>query len=110
MNGYVLLGFAIFAEVIATTSLKALDGFNKPVPLFLVVVGYSIALYLLSLVVKTVPVGVAYGTWAGLGIVIVSVAAYFIYKQKLDMPAILGMSLIVLGVFITQLFSKTAGH
>ena len=110
MSGYLFLGIAIAAEVIATTSMKALDGFNKPLPLLLVVVGYGLSLWLLSLVVKTIPIGIAYAVWAGLGIVLVSIAALFIYEQKLDLPAILGMSLIVAGVVVIQLFSSTAGH
>ena len=108
MPGYIYLTIAIILEVIATSSMKALDGFNKPIPLLLVVLGYPISLFLLSLVVKTVPVGVAYAIWSGMGIVLVSIAAFFIYQQKLDMPAIIGMSMIVGGVAIMQLFSKTA--
>lgn len=108
MPGYLYLTIAIILEVIATSSMKALDGFNKPIPLILVVLGYPISLFLLSLVVKTVPVGVAYAIWSGMGIVLVSIAAFFIYQQKLDAPAIIGMSMIVGGVTIMQLFSKTA--
>ncbi len=110
MPGYLYLAIAIVMEVIATSSMKALDGFNKPLPLILVVVGYSVSLFLLSLVVKTVPVGVAYAIWSGLGIVLVSIVALVIYQQKLDLPAIIGMALIVAGVVFIQLFSKTAGH
>jgi small multidrug resistance pump len=110
MSGYLFLGIAIAAEVIATTSMKALDGFNKPLPLVLVVVGYGLSLWLLSLVVKTIPIGIAYAVWAGLGIVLVSMAALFVYQQKLDLPAIIGMSMIVAGVVVIQLFSSTAGH
>ncbi|MDP3845664.1 MAG: multidrug efflux SMR transporter [Pseudomonas sp.] len=110
MSGYLFLGIAIAAEVIATTSMKALDGFNKPLPLILVVAGYGLSLWLLSVVVKTIPIGIAYAVWAGLGIVLVSIAALFLYQQKLDLPAIVGMSLIVGGVVVIQLFSSTAGH
>ncbi|TWI54215.1 small multidrug resistance pump [Pseudomonas duriflava] len=110
MIGYVYLCIAILAEVIATAAMKALDGFNKPLPLVLVVLGYSVAIGLLSQVVKTIPVGVAYAIWSGMGIVLVSVAALFIYKQKLDMPALLGMALIVTGVVVIQLFSKSVSH
>ena len=110
MNAYFLLAAAIAAEVVATTSMKALAGFSKPLPLILVVGGYAIAFWLLSLVVQTIPVGVAYATWAGMGIVLVSIASFFIYNQKLDAYAIAGMLMIVCGVIFIQALSKTAGH
>lgn len=110
MNAYYYLAIAICAEVIATVSMKAIKGFSTPLPLILVITGYATAFWMLTLVVRTIPVGVAYAVWAGMGIVMVSVAALFIYGQKLDIPAMLGMGLIVLGVVVIQLFSKTAGH
>jgi small multidrug resistance pump len=110
MPGYLYLAIAIAAEVVATTSMKAIDGFNKPLPLLLVVGGYGIAFWMLTLVVRTIPVGIAYAIWAGLGIVLVSVAAVFLYQQKLDLPAMLGMGLIVSGVVVIQLFSQSTGH
>ncbi|WP_407313157.1 DMT family transporter [Pseudomonas sp. nanlin1] len=110
MTAYYYLAIAICAEVIATVSMKAIKGLSTPLPLVLVVVGYATAFWMLTLVVRTVPVGIAYAVWAGMGIVLVSIAALFVYGQKLDLPAILGMALIVLGVVVIQLFSKTAGH
>lgn len=110
MNAYYLLAIAICAEVIATTSMKAVKGLSTPLPLVLVVTGYAIAFWMLILVMRTIPVGITYAIWSGLGIVLVSVAAFFIYGQKLDLPALLGMAMIVLGVVVIQLFSKTAGH
>lgn len=110
MPGYLYLAIAIAAEVVATTSMKAIDGFNKPLPLLLVIGGYAIAFWMLILVVRTIPVGIAYAIWAGLGIVLVSIAAMFIYQQKLDLPAMLGMGLIVSGVVVIQLFSQSTGH
>jgi len=110
MTAYYYLAIAICAEVIATVSMKAVKGFSTPLPLILVIVGYATAFWMLTLVVRTIPVGVAYAVWAGMGIVMVSVAALFIDGQKLDLPAMLGMGLIVLGVVVIQLFSKTAGH
>ncbi|WP_137887089.1 multidrug efflux SMR transporter [Pseudomonas sp. 2FE] len=110
MSGYLYLGVAIAAEVVATTSMKAIDGVNKPLPLLLVIAGYAIAFWMLTIVVRTIPVGVAYAVWAGLGIVLVSIAAVFIYGQKLDLPAVLGMALIVVGVVVIQLFSASTGH
>ena len=107
---YYYLAIAICSEVIATGSMKAIKGWSTPIPLLLVIVGYGVAFWMLTLVVRTVPVGVAYAVWAGMGIVMVSIAALFIYGQKLDLPAMLGMGLIVLGVVVIQLFSKTAGH
>lgn len=110
MSGYAFLAIAIVCEVIATTSMKALDGFSKPLPLLLVVVGYGVSFWMLSLVVKTVPVGIAYAIWAGLGIVLVSLAAAWLYGQKLDLAAMLGMGLIVAGVVVIQAFSHSTGH
>ena len=110
MTGYIYLAIAIAAEVIATTSMKALAGFSRPLPLLLVIVGYSLSFWMLALVVKTIPVGIAYAIWAGLGIVLVSVAAAFMYGQKLDLPAALGMALIIAGVVVIQVFSSSTGH
>ncbi|MGE8496581.1 MAG: DMT family transporter [Pseudomonas sp.] len=110
MTGYIYLAIAIAAEVVATTSMKAVDGLNKPLPLLLVIGGYAIAFTMLILVVRTIPVGIAYAIWAGLGIVLVSIAAMFIYDQRLDLPAVLGMGLIVSGVVVIQLFSRATGH
>jgi small multidrug resistance pump len=110
MTAYYYLAIAICAEVIATVSMKAVKGLSTPLPLILVIIGYAIAFWMLTLVVRSIPVGVAYAVWAGMGIVMVSIAALFIYGQKLDVPAMLGMGLIVCGVVVIQLFSNTAGH
>ena len=110
MNAYYYLAIAICAEVIATVSMKAVKGISTPLPLLLIIVGYGIAFWMLTLVVRSIPVGVTYAIWAGMGIVMVSIAALFIYGQKLDIPAVVGMGMIVLGVVVIQLFSKTTGH
>lgn len=110
MSGYIYLAIAIAAEVVATTSMKAVSGFSKPLPLILVIGGYALAFSMLTLVVRSIPVGIAYAIWAGLGIVLVSIAAAFLYNQKLDLPAMLGMGLIVAGVVVIQLFSASTGH
>ena len=110
MNPYYLLGVAICAEVIATTSMKAVKGFNTPLPLLLVIGGYAIAFWMLILVMRTIPVGITYAIWSGMGIVMVSIAAFLVCGQKLDLPALLGMGMIVAGVVVIQVFSKTAGH
>ncbi|MBD9501504.1 DMT family transporter [Pseudomonas sp. BGr12] len=110
MPGYLYLAIAIVAEVIATASLKSVKGFSTPLPLVLVIVGYAISFWMLTLVVRSIPVGIAYAIWAGLGIVLVSIAALVLYQQKLDTAALFGMGLIVSGVVVIQLFSGNAGH
>lgn len=110
MNGLAYLLISIVAEVIATTSLKASDGFTRLLPSIIVVIGYSISFFGLSQVVKMMPLGIAYAIWSGLGIVLVSVAALFLYQQKLDWPAILGILLIISGVLVINLVSKTSIH
>ncbi|HGJ5872514.1 MAG TPA: DMT family transporter [Arsenophonus apicola] len=110
MNGLAYLLMSIVAEVIATTSLKASDGFTRLLPSIIVVVGYSISFFGLLQVVKMMPLGIAYAIWSGLGIVLVSVAALFLYQQKLDWPAILGILLIISGVLVINLLSKSSVH
>lgn len=110
MNGLAYLLMSIVAEVIATTSLKASDGFTRLLPSIIVVVGYSISFFGLSQVVKMMPLGIAYAIWSGLGIVLVSVSALFLYQQKLDWPAILGILLIISGVLVINLLSKSSVH
>ena len=108
--GYLYLAIAIVSEVIGTSALKATDGFTRLVPSTIVVVGYGAAFYFLSLVLKSIPVGVAYAIWAGLGIVLVALVAAVIFKQVPDVPAIIGMMLIVSGVVVINVFSKTVIH
>jgi len=110
MHTYLYLAIAIVAEVIGTTALKAVDGFSRPWPLLTVVVGYGIAFWMLSLVMKSLPVGVTYAIWSGLGIVLISLAGWLVYGQKLDAAALAGMALIIAGVLVIQLFSASAGH
>ncbi|MCV2402151.1 SMR family transporter [Marinomonas sp. C2222] len=107
---YALLLLAILSEVIATTALKASDSFTKLGPSVLSVVGYVISFYLLSVVMRTIPTGVAYAIWAGLGIVLVSIFGYLFANEKLDLAACIGMSLIIAGVVVMNIFSKTVGH
>lgn len=104
------LTMAIVAEVIATTMLKASEGFTRLWPSLVVVVGYGVAFWGLSMVVKTMPLGIVYAIWSGMGIVLVSISAVFVYQQKLDWPAVLGMGLIIAGVLVINLLSKTAAH
>ena len=107
---YLYLAGAIVAEVIGTTALKASDGFTKFWPSLIVVIGYAIAFYLLSLVLKSIPTGVAYAIWSGVGVVLIALAAWLLQGQKLDAAAMIGMALIVAGVVVMNLFSKTAAH
>ncbi|MDJ0916172.1 MAG: SMR family transporter [Woeseiaceae bacterium] len=104
---YAYLAIAIVAEVIATNALKASEGFTKLIPSGIVVVGYGAAFYLLSLVLKELPVGITYAIWAGLGIVLVAIVAAVTFKQVPDLPAVLGMLMIVAGVVVINVFSKT---
>ena len=108
--GYIYLAIAIIAEVIGTSALKASDEFTKLVPSIIVVIGYGVAFYCLSLVLKTIPVGVAYAVWSGLGIVLISVVGLVVFNQKLDLAAVIGMLLIISGVLVMNLFSKTLEH
>ncbi|WP_413737285.1 DMT family transporter [Sodalis sp. RH21] len=110
MITYVYLLIAIISEVIATTSLKASAGFTKIYPSIIVLVGYTVSFILLSLVLKTMPVGIAYALWAGLGIVFVAFSGYIFFGQKLDIYAIMGMMLIIAGVLVINLVSKSASH
>ena len=110
MNAYVYLALAIAAEVIATSALKASEGFTRTGPSLLVAAGYGVAFYFLSLTLKTVPVGVAYAIWSGAGIVLIALIGWVVLKQPLDLPAMIGMGLIVTGVVVIQLFSKAAAH
>lgn len=107
---YVLLAIAIVSEVIATSALKASEGFSRTGPSLIVIAGYGIAFYCLSLTLKSIPVGIAYAIWSGLGIVLVSAAGWILYKQKLDAGAIIGMLLIVAGVIVVNVFSKSTEH
>ncbi|HEJ7279352.1 multidrug efflux SMR transporter SsmE [Serratia marcescens] len=110
MSAFMYLTMAIVAEVIATTMLKASEGFTRLWPSLLVVLGYGVAFWGLSMVVKSMPLGIVYAIWSGMGIVLVSVAAVFVYQQKLDWPAIVGMGLIVAGVLVINLLSKASVH
>lgn len=107
---YVYLLLAITAEVIATSALKAADGFTRPIPTLIVAVGYSVAFFLLSLIVQTMPLGIVYAIWSGAGIVLVAVVAAVWLKQVPDLPAVIGIGLIMAGVVIVNLFSKTVTH
>lgn len=107
---YLFLAIAILAEVFATTAMKVSEGFTKPLPSGATVIGYAIAFYFLSLTLKTIPTGVAYAIWSGVGIVLISAIAWAFHGQKLDLPAMLGLGLILAGVVVMNVFSKSVAH
>jgi len=107
---YLYLAIAIIAEVAATSALKASEEFTRLIPSIIVVVGYSFAFYLLTLVLRVMPIGITYAIWSGLGIVLVAIVGFFLYKQTPDIPAMLGMGLIITGVVVIHVFSKTISH
>lgn len=106
---WAFLAVAILAEVIGTSFLKASEGFTRFWPSLAVAGGYGAAFYFLSLTLRSIPVGVAYAVWSGVGIVLITLAGWLFFGQRLDLAALAGMGLIVLGVFILKLFSATAG-
>ena len=107
---YAYLFAAIICEVIATSALKAAEGFTRLWPSLIVLVGYGLAFYCLSLTLRTIPVGIAYAVWSGIGIVLIALVGWVVYRQPLDAPALIGMGLILAGVLTINLFSRTAGH
>ncbi|KXS39863.1 MAG: small multidrug resistance protein, SMR family [Halomonadaceae bacterium T82-2] len=107
---YLYLFLAIVAEVLGTTALKASQEFTRLWPSVGVVIGYGLAFYLLTLVLRSLPVGVAYAVWAGLGIVLVSLLGVVWFGERLDVPAVLGMGLIIAGVAVIQVFSQVSAH
>lgn len=110
MSSHLTLAIAILAEVVATSALKSAEGFTRPGPSLVVAVGYGIAFYCLSLTLRTMPVGIAYALWSGIGIVLVSAAGWALHGQRLDLPAVVGLGLIVAGVLVVNLMSRSAGH
>ena len=105
-----LLAIAIVAEVVATSAMRASEGFSRLVPSAVVVIGYGIAFYLLSLTLKSIPVGIVYAVWAGAGIVLITLVALVLYRQVPDVPAIIGLGLIIAGVAVLNIFSKMQAH
>lgn len=107
---WLYLAIAIVCEVVATSALKATEGFTRWQPSAMVVLGYGLAFFFLSLTLRSIPVGIAYAIWAGAGVVLVSIAGWLLYQQALDLAAILGIGLIVAGVLVINLFSKVVVH
>lgn len=107
---WLYLTIAIVSEVLATSALKATEGFSRLGPSVVVVVGYGLAFYFLSLTLRSIPIGVAYAVWSGVGIALVSLVGWRFYGQKLDAAAILGIAMIIAGVAVLNYFSKTVSH
>ncbi|MFW5825613.1 MAG: DMT family transporter [Marinobacter sp.] len=110
MKYWLLLALAIVAEVIGTSALKSSNGFTRLWPSLVVVLSYSVAFYALSLTLKAIPVGVAYAIWAGLGVVLITLVGWLAFDQKMDAAAVAGMTLIVAGVAVINLYSSAGGH
>jgi small multidrug resistance pump len=108
MNKWIALGIAILAETIATSAMKPSEGFTKLMHSIIVVIGYAVAFYFLSMSLKSVPIGIAYAIWSGVGIVLISLAGWILFSQKLDAAAFIGMALIISGVVVMNVFSKSA--
>jgi small multidrug resistance pump len=110
MNHWLALSIAIVAEVVATTALKSTEGFTRLWPSVLVVVGYGAAFYFMTVSLRVLPLGIMYAIWAGAGIVLVALLGWVVYKQALDIPAIIGIALIIAGVVVINVFSGSVKH
>jgi small multidrug resistance pump len=110
MNHWLALSIAIVAEVVATTALKSTEGFTRLWPSLLVVVGYGAAFYFMTVSLRVLPLGIMYAIWAGAGIVLVALLGWVMYRQALDIPAIIGIALIIGGVIVINVFSGTVRH
>ena len=110
MKSWVVLSVAIFAEVIATSAMKASDGFTRPLPAVVTVMGYGVAFYFLSLALRTIPVGVAYALWSGIGIVLIALIGWLAFGQRIDGWGVVGMGLIIAGVMVLNFLSRSADH
>ena len=107
---WVYLVLAIVGELVGTSAFKGAEGFTRLWPSLISIAGYVVAFYFLSLSLKDIPVGIAYAMWSAIGIVLVSIVGYFLYDQKIDLPAMVGIGLIIIGVVIMNLFSKSVSH
>jgi len=107
---WIYLAIAIVSEVLATSALMASAGFTRLYPSLVVVVGYGLAFYFLALTLRTIPIGIAYAVWSGVGIILISLVGWIVYGQKLDTAAIIGISLIAAGAIVLNAFSKSLTH
>jgi small multidrug resistance pump len=110
MKNFAILFFAILSEVIATTSLKFSEGFTKLIPSVIVVIGYGLSFYLLSLSLKVFPIGIAYAIWSGVGLVLTVIAGILLWRETLDWARVIGIILIILGILVINLFSGVTTH
>ena len=110
MKDWLFLIGAIISETLGTSMLKISEQFTKPLPSIVCVVGYMLSFYLLSLALRTLPVGIAYGIWGAVGIILIMLIGVFAFKQVPDLPAIIGLVLIIAGVLVINLFSKMQVH
>ena len=110
MKNWLILLVAILSETIATTALKASEGFTVLIPSVVVVVGYCLSFYFLSLTLRSIPVGIAYAVWSGVGVALVTLFGFLVYNQKLDLPALLGILLIMSGVVVMFSFSDSMSY
>ena len=110
MKQFMFLFLAIMLEVVGTRGLKASAQFTKLVPSVITVIAYVCAFYFLGLTLKTLPVGIAYAIWSGVGVVLISLIGLLFFKQSLDLPAVLGLALIIAGVVVINIFSKSVSH
>ena len=107
---WIYLIIAIITEVIATSALKESEGFTKAIPSLIVIIGYSMTFYFMSLVLREMSIGITYAIWSGMGILLITTIGYFRYNQMLDVPAVLGMSFIALGIIILRVFSNSVNY
>ena len=110
MKNFFFLGIAIIFEIIATSALKKSEQFTQIIPSIITIVGYFAAFYFLSFAIRTIPVGIAYAIWSGVGIVLITIIGAVFFKQIPDLPAIIGLALIMTGVVVINVFSKTTAH
>lgn len=110
LKTYFILLLAVVAETIGTSSLQASQQFTRFWPSVFVVLGYGCAFYFMALTLKVMPVGIVYAIWSGLGIFLIAVIGYLVFGQKLDLPAMLGLAMILAGILVIHLFSETTGH
>lgn len=108
--GYFFLGVAILAEIVATSALKASDSFTRAIPAAVAIAGYAVSFYFLSLALRSMPLGIAYALWSGVGIVLLAAIGWVWYRQSLDLAAILGLGLIIAGILVIKLFSRSVGR